>query len=225
MRAVLFGATGMIGSGVLLECLADPRVESVLSISRSSTGRTHPKLREVVHADFLDFDPLRSELASCDACFFCLGVTSVGLSEAEYTRLTYDLTLAAARSMAAANANMTFCYVSGLGTDTTERGRTMWARVKGKTENAILELPFKAAFMFRPGFIQPVKGVRSKTAWYQAVYNVSRPISPLLLRLLPNQITTTEKLGRAMIEAVASGYPKRILYPGDINALAGTDTP
>src|SRR5476649_1638795 len=138
MRPVLFGATGMVGSGVLLECLADPRVESVLSISRSSTGRTHPKLREIVHADFSNVDALRAEFASCDACFFCLGVTAVGLDEAEYTRLTYDLTLAAARSMAAANANMTFCYVSGLGTDSTERGRTMWARVKGKTENAIL---------------------------------------------------------------------------------------
>jgi uncharacterized protein YbjT (DUF2867 family) len=223
MRAVLFGATGMVGAGVLLECLADPRVASVLAVGRSATGRTHPKLREIAHTDFFNFDPLRSDFASCDACFFCLGVSSVGLGEAEYTRLTYDLTLAAARAMATANAGMTFCYVSGVGTDSTERGRTMWARVKGKTENAILALPFRAAFMFRPGYIQPVKGVRSKTAWYQAMYNVFGPISALLQRLLPNQITTTANLGRAMIAVAASGYSKRILYPGDINALAARD--
>jgi len=192
----------------------------VLAIGRSATGRTHPKLREIVHADFFDLSPVRSEYASCDACFFCLGVTAVGLDEAEYTRLTYDLTLAAATAMAAANPNMTFCYVSGLGTDSTERGRTMWARVKGKTENAILALPFKAAYMFRPGIILPLKGVRSKTAWYQVLYDVLGPVSPLLQRLWPNQITTTEKLGRAMIEVAASGYSARILYTRDFNVLA-----
>ncbi|HKC58167.1 MAG TPA: hypothetical protein VKC35_18675, partial [Vicinamibacterales bacterium] len=178
IHAVLFGATGMVGAGVLLECLDDPRVQSVLAVGRSPTGRSHPKLREVLREDFFNYDQLRSEFASCDACFFCLGVTSVGLGEAEYTHLTYDLTMAAARAIAAVNANMTFCYVSGVGTDSTEGGRTMWARVKGKTENAILALPFKAAFMFRPGFIQPVKGVRSKTGWYQAAYDVLAPVSP-----------------------------------------------
>jgi uncharacterized protein YbjT (DUF2867 family) len=221
IRPVLFGGTGMVGAGVLLECLEDSRVQSVLAIGRSPTGRTHPKLREILRTDFFNYDSLRSEFASCDACFFCLGVTSVGLNEAEYTRLTYDLTTAAARAMAAVNPNMTFCYVSGVGTDSTERGRTTWARVKGKTENAILALPFKAAFMFRPGFIQPVKGVRSKTAWYQAAYDVLGPISPLLLRLAPNQITTTARLGRAMIRVADSGFEKRILHPREINALAG----
>ena len=211
----------MVGAGVLLECLDDPRVQSVLAIGRSPTGRSHPKLREILRTDFFSYDGLQSEFASCDACFFCLGVTSVGLDEAEYTRLTYDLTTAAARAMAAVNRNMTFCYVSGVGTDSTGRGRTMWARVKGTTENAIFALPFKAAFMFRPGFIQPVKGVRSKTAWYQAVYNVLAPVSPLLLRLAPNQVTTTARLGRAMIEVADRGFDERILHPREINALAG----
>jgi len=221
IHAVLFGATGMVGAGVLLECLDDPRVQSVLAIGRSPTGRSHPKLREILRTDFFNYDGLQSEFASCDACFFCLGVTSVGLDEADYTRLTYDLTTAAARAMAAVNRNMTFCYVSGAGTDSTERGRTMWARVKGRTENAILALPFKAAFMFRPGFIQPVKGVRSGTAWYQAAYNVFAPISPLLLRLAPNQVTTTARVGRAMIEVADRGFDRRILHTREINALAG----
>ena len=219
MRVILFGATGMVGAGVLLECFADARVESVLAIVRSSTGRSHPKLREILHADFFNYDHLRAEFASCDACFFCLGVTSVGLDETQYTRLTYDLTTAAARAMADVNPMMTFCYVSGIGTDSTERSRTMWSRVKGRTENAILALPFKAAFMFRPGFIQPVNGVRSKTAWYQLAYDIIGPISPLLMRLAPTQVTTTARLGRAMIRVAADGYTTRILYPRDINLL------
>jgi uncharacterized protein YbjT (DUF2867 family) len=219
----VFGATGMVGAGVLLECLADPRVESVLAIGRSPTGRADPKLREIRHDDFFHYEALGSDFAACDACFFCLGVTSVGRGEAEYTHLTYDLTVAAASAMAAANPGMTFCYVSGVGTDSTGRSRTMWARVKGRTENAILALPFKAAFMFRPGFIQPVKGVRSKTSWYQAVYNIVGPLASILQRLLPNQVTTTAKLGRAMIQVAAAGYGKQVLYPRDINAVAGRD--
>ena len=221
MNVVLFGATGMVGAGALLECLADPRVQSVLAISRSPTGRQHPKLREVIHTDFFAYDTLRADFASCDACLFCLGVSAVGLSEPEYTRLTYDLTLAAARTMADVNRGLTFCYVSGLGTDSTERGRTMWARVKGRTENALLALPFKAAFMFRPGYIQPIGGVRSKTAWYQAIYSVAAPLYPVLNRLLPQSTTTTANLGRALIQVAAAGYPKPILYSRDINALAG----
>jgi uncharacterized protein YbjT (DUF2867 family) len=221
IHAVLFGATGMVGAGVLLECLDDPRVQSILAIGRSPTGRKHLKLSEILRSDFFNYDDLRSEFASCDACFFCLGVTSVGLDEPAYTHLTYDLTTAAARAMAAVNPNMTFCYVSGVGTDSTGRGRTMWARVKGRTENAILALPFKAAFMFRPGFIQPVKGVRSKTAWYQAAYTVLGPIASVLLRLAPNQVTTTARLGRAMIRVAHGGSGKRILHTRDINALAG----
>ncbi|HEU5041047.1 MAG TPA: NAD-dependent epimerase/dehydratase family protein [Gemmatimonadales bacterium] len=220
MKVLLFGATGMVGSGALLECLADPRVDAVVAITRSPTGRSHPKLREVIHADFFSYGGLAEEFAAADACFFCLGVSAVGLSEADYTRLTYDLTLAAARAVVAVNPRLTFCYVSGAGTDSTERGRRMWARVKGRTENALLALPFRAAYMFRPGFIQPVKGVRSKTGWYQAVYTLAAPLSPLLRRLIPAAITTTAHVGRALIEVAVTGYPKPILHPRDINALA-----
>jgi uncharacterized protein YbjT (DUF2867 family) len=209
----------MVGAGALLECLADPRVESVLAIGRSPTGRAHPKLRDVILPDFFAYDALRADFASSDACFFCLGVSSVGMSEAAYTRLTYDLTLAAARAMVAVNPRLTFCYVSGAGTDSSEQGRTMWARVKGRTENALLALPFKAAFMFRPAFIQPVKGVRSKTGWYQAIYTMIAPLSPILYRLFPQVSTTTGSLGRALIQVAAVGYSKPILYSPDINAL------
>jgi uncharacterized protein YbjT (DUF2867 family) len=217
MKVVLFGATGMVGAGALIECLADARVDSVLVVTRSSTGRRHSKLRETIHPDFFDHDNLASEFASCEACFFCLGVSSIGMNEAEYTHLTYDLTLAAARTMAAANPRMVFCYVSGVGTDSTERGRTMWARVKGRTENAILAL-FPNAYMFRPGYIQPIGDVKSKTGWVQTAYNVLAPLYPVLRPLLRG--TTTANFGRALIEVAASGYSKRILYSADINALA-----
>ncbi len=208
----------MVGTGALLECFADRRVRSVLAITRSTTGHSHPKLREIVHANFFNYDHLAAEFASCDACFFCLGVSSLGMSEPEYTRLTYDLTLAAARTMVAANQRITFCYVSGVGTDSTERGRTMWARVKGKTENALLALPFSGAYMFRPGYIQPIGGVRSKTGWVQAAYTVLAPVYPILRPLLRG--TTTANFGRALIQVAANGYAKRILYSSDINALA-----
>ena len=220
MNVVLFGATGMVGAGVLLECLFDRRVSSVLVVTRSSTGRSHPKLREVLHADFFDFAALHDDFAACDACFFCLGVSSIGMSEAAYTRVTYDITMAAAREMLAANPRMTFCFVSGVGTDSTERGRTMWARVKGKTENALLALGFKAAYMFRPGYIQPIGDVQSKTGWVQTAYDIARPLYPLINRLLPNNSTTTSNLGRAMIHVVAAGYAKPVLYSADFNTLA-----
>lgn len=220
MNVTLFGATGMVGAGALLECLADPRVESILVVVRTATGRTHPKIREVLLPDFFDYTTLQTAFASCDACFFCLGVSAIGMSEVAYSHLTYDLTVAAATTMVAANPKMTFCYISGVGTDSTEHGRTMWARVKGKTENALLALPFKAVFMFRPGYIQPVEGVRSKTGWYQAVYNVLAPTYPLLRRLFPGSVTTTASLGRALIRVAASGYPKSILHARDINLLA-----
>jgi uncharacterized protein YbjT (DUF2867 family) len=218
MNVVLFGATGMVGRGALIECLAEARVRSVLAVTRSSTGRSHPKLREVLHRDFFDYGSLASDFAACDACFFCLGVSSIGMSEPDYTRMTYDLTLAAARAMVAANPRMTFCYVSGVGTDSSERGRTMWARVKGRTENALLALPFAAAYMFRPGYIQPLDGIRSKTAWVQGALTVLAPLYPVLRPLLRG--TTTSNFGRALIEVAVSGYPKRILYSQDINALA-----
>jgi len=220
MNVVIFGATGMVGAGVLLECFADPRVTSVLAITRSPTGRTHSKLHEVVHQDFFNFESLRADFASCDACFFCLGITSLGLSEAAYTRVTYDIAMAAAREMVAANPLMTFCFVSGVGTDSTERGRTMWARVKGKTENALLALGFKAAYMFRPGYIQPIGDVQSKTGWVQTAYDIARPLYPLINRLLPNNSTTTSNLGRAMIQVAAAGYSKHVLYSADFNILA-----
>jgi uncharacterized protein YbjT (DUF2867 family) len=220
MNIVLFGATGMIGAGVVLECLADPRVTSVLVVTRSPTGRAHPKLREVLHADFLNYEALRADFATCDACFYCLGISSIGMDEAAYTRVTYDMPLAAARVMVAANPQMTFCYVSGVGTDSSEQGSTMWARVKGKAENALLALGFRRAFMFRPGYIQPIGDVRSKTGWVQAAYFVLAPLYPLFGRLFPNSTTTTAILGRAMIQVVASGYSKPVLYSSDFNRLA-----
>ena len=210
----------MVGAGALAECLADDRVRSVVALTRSPLNRTHPKLREVRRDDFFHFNDCRAEFAACDACFFCLGVSSIGMDEKTYTRLTYDLTLAAARALVAANPGMTFCYVSGVGTDSTERGSRMWARVKGRTENALLALPFRAAFMFRPGYIQPVGDVRSRTAWVQAVYAVVAPFYPVLRRLMPNATTTTANLGRALIQVAASGYSKPVLYSADMNRLA-----
>src|ERR1700693_1499097 len=179
MNAVIFGATGMVGKGVLLEC-------------RHPIDVSHPKIREIVHADFTAFENLTPAFADIDACFYCLGVTAIGLSEGQYHHLTYDVTLAAATALASASAGrLTFCYVSGEGTDSTEHGRTMWARVKGKTENALLRLPFKAAFMFRPGYIQPLRGIRSKTRWYQVLYDVLGPFYPFLRRMFPRYVTTT----------------------------------
>jgi uncharacterized protein YbjT (DUF2867 family) len=220
MNVVIFGATGMVGSGVLLECLADPRVRAVLVVGRRTVGITAPKLREILREDFTDFRPMQSEFTACDACFFCLGVSSVGMSEDQYRRLTYDVTLAAAETMAAANPGMVFCYVSGAGTDSTGQGRRMWARVKGQTENALLQLPFKAAYMFRPGFILPLKGVRSKTRLYQAIYNLMVPLYPLLRRLAPNFTTTTVNVGRAMIAAALYGFQRPIIESADIEQLA-----
>ncbi|HUL04503.1 MAG TPA: NAD-dependent epimerase/dehydratase family protein [Gemmatimonadales bacterium] len=219
MRVVIFGATGMVGAGVLLECLDDPRIEGVLVVGRHGTGIRHPKVTEVIHADFFSYDSLRDRFARCDACFFCLGVTSVGMSEQDYHHLTYDLTLAAARAMVAVNPRMTFCYVSGLGTDSTEQGRAMWARVKGKTENALLGLGFKASYMVRPGFIQPRRGVRSKTAWYHAFYTALGPLYPVFRVLLPRYVTTTSDLGRAMLELAARGYERPIIEVADLNRL------
>ena len=221
MKVVIFGATGMVGKGVLLECLDDARVEHVLLVSRHPTDVSHPKIREIVHADFTKFGSVQAPFTNLDACFYCLGVTAVGLSEPQYHHLTYDLTLAAATALASASAGrLTFCYVSGEGTDSTECGRSMWARVKGKTENALPRLPFRAAFMFRPGYIQPLRGIRSKTRWYQALYDVLGPFYQLLRRLFPTYVTTTVNIGRAMIHVAATGCSKQILSSADINQLA-----
>jgi uncharacterized protein YbjT (DUF2867 family) len=179
VKVILFGASGMVGKGALRECLLDPEIAEVLAIGRSATGQQHAKLRELVRDDLFDLSDIAASLAGYDACFFCLGVSATGMKEAAYRRVTYDLTMAVARILAQQNPAMTFLYVSGTGTDSSERGRTMWARVKGKTENDLLRLPFAAAYMLRPGYIQPMHGIRSKTGWYQALYTVVAPTYPL----------------------------------------------
>ncbi|RTD87828.1 epimerase [Variovorax atrisoli] len=219
MKVLIFGATGMVGQGVLRECLLAPDVESVVAIGRNPTRQQHPKLRDLVHRNMYDYGDVESQLQGFDACFFCLGVSSVGMKEPEYRHITYDLTLAAATVLARLNPGMTFTYVTGAGTDSSERGSSMWARVKGATENALLRLPFKAAYMFRPGMIQPLHGIRSKTPVYDAAIVVLKPVLGLAFRLWPNRVTTTEKVGRAMLAVARNGAPKPILEPADINAL------
>ena len=220
MNIVLFGTSGMIGQGVLRECLLDPDVNRVLSIVRKPTGQRHEKMRELVHDDFLDFSGVEAELQGFYACFFCLGVTSAGMTEEAYERVTYGFTLAAAQTLVKLNPGMTFIYVSGSGTDSTEKGRTMWARVKGRTENALLALPFKAAYMFRPGFIQPLHGIQSRTKVYRVFYVVLGPLFPALRAIFPRTITTTEQLGRAMLAVARDGYPKQVLEARDITGVA-----
>jgi uncharacterized protein YbjT (DUF2867 family) len=219
VKVILFGATGMVGQGVLRECLLDPGVGRVLAVGRSPTGQQHAKLREVVHGNFTDFSAIESALTGYDACFFCLGVSSVGMDAERYRHLTYDITMAAATTLAKLNPGMVFTYVTGRGTDSTEKGSLMWARVKGKTENDLLKLPFKAAYMFRPAGIQPLHGIRSRTAWYQAVYVIAAPLLTLLNRIAPKYVTTTEQLGRAMIKVARDGFPKPVLESEDINAI------
>jgi uncharacterized protein YbjT (DUF2867 family) len=219
MKVILFGATGMVGQGALRECLLDPGVERVLVIGRNPTGQRHAKLREIHHRNFLDYSEIESELVGYGACFFCLGISSVGLGEERYRHITYDLTLAAARTLSRLNPAMVFIYVTGRGTDSTEQGRSMWARIKGTTENDLLKLPFKAAYMFRPAAIQPLHGIKSKTEWYQAVYVVAAPLFSLLKRLAPKYITTTERIGRAMIKVARDGYPRPVLESEDINQV------
>ena len=219
MRVILFGATGMVGQGVLRECLLDGGVTHVVAIGRSPTGQRHAKLREILHGNFFDFSSIESQLTGYDACFFCLGVSSIGMGEERYRRLTYDITLAAATTLAKLNPGMVFTYVSGRSTDSTEKGRLMWARVKGKTENDLLKLPFKAAYMFRPAGIQPLHGIRSKTPWVQALYVGAAPILSVLNRLAPQYMTTTEQVGRAMIKVARDGYRNPVLESDDINRL------
>jgi uncharacterized protein YbjT (DUF2867 family) len=219
VKVILFGATGMVGQGVLRECLLDADVESVLSVGRSPTEQTHAKLREILHDNFTDFSAIEPQLTGYDACFFCLGVSSVGMDAERYRHLTYDITMAAATTLAKLNPGMVFTYVTGRGTDSTEQGSLMWARVKGKTENDLLKLPFKAAYMFRPAGIQPLHGIRSKTAWYQAVYVIAAPLLTLLNRIAPKYVTTTEQLGRAMIKVARDGFPKPVLESEDINSI------
>lgn len=219
MNVILFGATGMIGSGVLIECLDDTRVESVLALGRRPCGTDHPKLKERILTDFFDYSEVEDELVGYSACFFCLGVSSAGLKEDTYRTLTYDLTLAAAGTLARLNPGLVFCYVSGEGTDSTEEGRMMWARVKGKTENDLLRMEMPA-YMFRPGFVQPMKGVRSRTRLYQFLYTMAGPLFPILRRLFPRHVTTSENLGKAMIRVAYEGFAGTVLENPQINALA-----
>lgn len=219
MNILIFGATGMVGQGVLRECLLAPDVERVVAVGRSATGQQHPKLQDVVVKDMYDYSVVEPQLQGFDACFFCLGVSSVGMKEDDYRRITYDLTMAAATVLARLNPGMTFTYVTGAGTDSSERGSSMWARVKGATENALLRLPFKAAYMFRPGVIQPLHGARSKTPLYHGIYVVIAPLLSLAYLLWPDKVTTTEQIGLAMLALARSGAPKVVLDPADINAL------
>src|SRR5258706_623989 len=219
MKVILFGATGMVGQGCLRECLLDADVESVLAVGRSPTGQRHAKLREILHDNFLDYSAIEAQLAGYDACFFCLGVSSVGMSEERYRHLTYDITVDAATTLWKLTPGMVFVYVTGRGTDSTEQGRLMWVRVKGKTENDLLKLPFKAAYMFRPAGIQPLHGIKSKTAWYQAIYVAAAPVFTLLKRVAPKYVTTTEQVGRAMIKVARDGYPKAVLESEEINLV------
>jgi uncharacterized protein YbjT (DUF2867 family) len=219
IKAVLFGATGMVGEGVLHEALNHPDVDSVLVIGRRPSGVKHHKLREILHSNFFDYTVLENDLRDFNACFFCLGVTSIGKNEEEYRRLTYDLTLAAATTLSRLNADMVFCYVSGAGTDSTEQGRSMWARVKGKTENDLMKLPFKATYAFRPGFIKPIPGLRNAFLFAR----VLAPFYPVWKLAFRKYVCTLQDVGLSMIQAAVSGYPKRILECDDIAQLAQTD--
>lgn len=221
MNVLLFGATGMVGQGVLRECLLDSDVKLVQTVGRTVTGVQNPKLREIVRQDLLHYETIESDLSGFDACFFCLGVSSSGMKEADYSRVTYEITMAAAAVLCRLNPLMTFVFVSGAGTDSSERGRTMWARIKGKTENALMRLPFAAAYMFRPGVIEPVHGARSKTLAYRAIYSMLRPLVPLLRRAFPNYVLSTQEIGVAMLSIARHGYSKRILETQDIRAVVG----
>lgn len=215
IKAIVFGATGMVGEGVLSVCLSHPDVESILVVGRRSCDVRHPKLKELVHTDFYDYRSIEEHLQGYNACYFCLGVTSVGKKEEEYSRLTYDLTLQAARTLSRLNPDMTFCYVSGEGTDSSERGRLMWARVKGKTENDLRKLPFKASYAFRPGFIKPIKGQKN-------AYGISKilgSVYPVLQMLFSKHVCTLDDLARAMIRVTLVGNTSPVLENTDI-ALA-----
>jgi uncharacterized protein YbjT (DUF2867 family) len=220
MNVLLVGATGMVGQGVLRECLLDPDVQLIQTVGRTPLGAQHPKLREIVHQDLWHYEAIGANLSGFDACFFCLGVASSGMREQDYERVTYGITMAAAEILSRLNPRMTFIYVSGAGTDSSEQGRTMWARVKGKTENALLRMPFTAAYMFRPGIIQPLYGARSKTALYRVFYTLSKPLLPLLRLAFPDYVLTTQQIGRAMLTVAKRGYPQKILESKDIRAAA-----
>ena len=218
MNVIIFGATGMVGQSVLRECLCDPDICSVMAIGRTVSGVRHEKLREIVQADLWHYAAIESELTGFDACFFCLGVSSAGMTEADYRLITYQFTLAAAEELSRVNPGMTFIYVSGTGTDSSEHGRSMWARVKGQTENALLRLPL-SAYMFRPGLIIPLDGIRSKTRAYRILYSLLGPFLMLLRRMFPKAVVTTREIGQAMLSVAKHGYAERILEVRDIRAV------
>jgi uncharacterized protein YbjT (DUF2867 family) len=220
MRVILFGGSGMVGQGVLRECIEDVKVERVLLVVRKPTGIASAKVEELVHGDFFNWSGVEERFDGYDVCFFCLGVSSVGMKEADYHRTTYDLTIGVAEMLAWRGSLRTFVYVSGAGTDSTEKGRSMWARVKGATENALMRLPFARVFCFRPGYIQPMHGVRSKVGWYNGIYAVLSWAYPLIRRVAPGVATSTEELGRAMIAVARNGYPKRVLETRDLRMAA-----
>ena len=220
IKVILTGATGMVGKGVLLECLDHASVDEVLAIGRGSTGIQHAKLKELIHKDLSDFSSITHLLQGYDACYFCLGISAAGLKEDEYKRITHGYTLALAKALYAINPALTFTYVSGEGTDSTEKGRMMWARVKGKTENDLLNLGFRQAFMFRPGAIIPLRGIKSRTKAYQFMYDYFMWLVKLIKLISPNSVVNTTQIGLAMIHATLEGYEKLIIRPKDIIRLA-----
>ena len=220
MNVLVFGATGMVGQGVLRECLLDPDVQLTETIGRTATGMPHPRLREIVHTDLWQYEAMQADLTGFDACFFCLGVSAQGMDESEYKRVTYGITIAAADILCRLNPKMTFIYVSGAGTDSSEKGKVMWARIKGKTENAILKMPFAAAYMFRPGLIEPLDGIQSKIKMYRVFYKLAKPLLPLLRSVFPTRVLTTKQMGQAMLNVARHGYPNKILESKDIHRAA-----
>lgn len=219
MKVLIFGASGMVGQGVLRECLLAPDVELVQTVGRTPVGQTHPKLRELVHADMFQYHGIEQELSDYDACFFSIGVTSTGMREPEYTRLTYDMTLALAETLVRLNPRMVFVYVSGVGADSSGTSKTMWQRVRGKTENALLKLPFRGVYIFRPGMIEPLDGIRSKTPAYRIFYSLTKQLLPLLRKALPKLVLSTRQVGQAMLAVVRGGAPQRVLESADIASL------
>lgn len=220
INAIITGSTGMVGKGVLLTCLENAHVESVLVINRKPVGITHPKLKEIIHDNFYDLSSISDQLSGYNACYFCLGVSAFRMPEEKYRRITYDITLHFAQTIISLNPDVVFCYVSGQGTDSSESSSMMWARVKGATENALHAMPFSAAYMFRPGYIHPMKGVKSSTPFYNVMYAIMKPLYPVFKSVMPGSITSNQQMGLAMINCVVYGYEKQHLENKDINTLA-----
>jgi nucleoside-diphosphate-sugar epimerase len=219
LRVLFFGVSGMVGAAVLQECLENPEVEAVLAVGRSSCGRQHPKLAELIHGDMFNLEPVADKLKGYNACFYTVGMTSLGMNEADYSRLTAEMTKAVAEAVLPLNPGMSMVFVSGAGSDSTEQGKIMWARIKGKAENLLLKMPFGSVTIIRLAGLIPAKGFKSKAFWYRIFYAPLGLILPLLARLAPNYVTTPQILGRAFIRAAQGMAPKPILEPKDIHAL------